>query len=82
MNTVTKRFNRVHAICNVLRNKACERCPSREAFPPHGNGTRGCYMLAKEVLNIAVHGNPWGDKKRNSSGGVKRWRKRFNREHE
>jgi hypothetical protein len=34
--------------------------------------------LAEEVINIAVHGNPWGEKAQES--GIKRFRETFNAE--
>jgi hypothetical protein len=34
--------------------------------------------LAEEVINIAVHGNPWGEKAQES--GIKRFREAFNAE--
>lgn len=74
------RFNRVHAVCQYLRNspKVCKRCPAWERTPPYGKSQRFCYGMAQEVINIAVHGNPWGKGIKRKS--VAKWRKRFNRE--
>lgn len=76
--TTEKRFNRVHALCERLRDKPCLRCPASEPMPPYGRCQKMCYGLAKEALNIAMHGNPWG--RRGVSKHVKRWRKNFNTE--
>jgi hypothetical protein len=69
-----KRFNRVHAICAYLRDKPCMGCPSLHKDPEFGWCRRGCYALAREVVNIAKYGNPWG--KRHDPKGMKKWRKR------
>jgi hypothetical protein len=71
-----KRFNRIHAICERLRKKPCLLCPAWEAFEGHGRCQRGCYGLAQELSDIAVHGNPWG--KRGLRKHIQSWRKRFN----
>lgn len=60
---------RLHAICQLMREHTwagideskvrCEKCPAT-IETPYGRGTQGCYLLAQEVYNIAVHGNPRG----------------------
>lgn len=75
-----KRFNRIHAICEYLnrsKEKACQRCPASEPMPPYGKCQRFCYGIAKEVLDIAIHGNPWG--KGTTRKNVARWRKNLGR---
>ena len=71
-----KRFNRVHAVCTYLRHAACLKCPAR-VQSPYGPGTAGCYLIAKEVINIAHHGSPWPVYAK--AANVKKWRQRFNR---
>lgn len=56
---------RVHAICKLIRGHTwagidesktvCHDCPAAEDSS-YGPGTRGCYLLAQEVFNMAVHG--------------------------
>lgn len=78
--TAVKRFNRIHAVCVMLRRKPCDGCSAWERFEGVDpfKGKRGCRALAEETVNIAAHGNPWGKKHRRE--GVCKWRKRFNRE--
>ena len=78
-----KRFNKVHAMCqrmrdgiNLRRETLCKLCPAWEQTPGHGKTQRMCYSIAKETMNIAVHGNPWG---RNAKH-AKSWRKRWQRD--
>lgn len=62
---------RIHEICKVMRENTwtgideskalCHGCPMREDTA-YGIGTRGCYLLALEVFNIAVHGDRLGPK--------------------
>jgi hypothetical protein len=70
---------RIHAICRYLRYRPdgpCNRCPATFTDPIHGECIRGCFSLAEEVSNIAVHGNPWGEKA--TQPGIKRFRETFN----
>lgn len=77
-----KRFNRVHAVCQALRDginckrtTVCKRCPSVENFGPGaGRGVRGCYVRAREIVNIVKIGWPWRTPPKNKRG--KSWRKR------
>lgn len=73
------RFNRVHAICQELRNginckhtTKCKRCPIREKTP-YGWGVRGCVWRAQEIINIAKIGWPWSKPPKGKRG--KQWRK-------
>lgn len=74
---MTKTFDPIHAICVRLRDQPCKLCPAQEPSP-YGPMTRGCYALARECLEIARHGNPWGAE--TPSGTVDRWQKDFNAE--
>jgi len=50
----------IRVICPYLRDlKECERCPVSENDKNHGPYTRGCRLLAEEVINICQTGNPW-----------------------
>lgn len=52
----------VWRVCHALRtadDKDCEHCPPSEDFNGHGDCTRGCYMIAVELVNITETGNPW-----------------------
>ncbi len=71
-------FDRVHAVCVRLRNEKCRLCPASFEHEVYGNMVFGCYGLAAETVNIAVHGNPWGSGP--SEEVVKAWQARFNRE--
>jgi hypothetical protein len=78
------KFNRVHAMCSMARayftkeRGPCELCPAWQDFGPGARkGKRGCRMAAEEMVNVAVHGNPWG--KRGVAKHIARWRKRFNK---
>lgn len=76
---MTERLLRIHAICRYLRDlKPCELCPPTFTDPIHGECVRMCFSLAEEVSNIAVHGNPWGE--RASEAGIKKFRETFNAE--
>jgi hypothetical protein len=74
----TTQFDRVHAVCARLRDKPCKLCPATFHDPLYGKVIHGCYALAAETVNIAVHGNPWGAGP--SDEAVKAWQERFNRE--
>lgn len=62
-------LERIHAICNIIRESTwagidegkskCRGCPA-VIESPYGPGTQGCYLLALEVFNIALHGHPLG----------------------
>lgn len=71
-------FDRVHAVCARLRNKPCGLCPALFEHEQYGKCIYGCYALAAETVNIAVHGNPWGSGANEQS--VQAWQERFNRE--
>ena len=73
-----KEFDRVHAVCVRLRDKPCKLCPATFTDERYGEMVHGCYGLAAETVNIAVHGNPWGSDAREQS--VKAWQERFNHE--
>ena len=76
-----KRFNRVHAICQEIRNglnckddTKCKRCPIRFHEPGVGWCVKGCVLRAQEVINIAKIGYPWPRVPRFKRG--RDWRKR------
>lgn len=72
---------RVHAVCRYLRNRPdepCQLCPATFTDPIHGECMLGCVALAEEVINIAVHGHPHGEKGIELHG--QKWRERFNDE--
>lgn len=49
----------VHAICPYLRDfKPCEECPKWQTDEKYGKVTKGCYVLANEVMNICQTGHP------------------------
>lgn len=82
--TSVPRFNKVHAMCqrlrdgiNLKRDTLCKLCPAWEKLDGHGKCQRMCYGIAQEAINIAKHGNPWGT--RAVPKHVKRWRKRWQR---
>ena len=74
----SKPFDRVHAVCVRLRDQPCKLCPATFDDERYGKMIHGCYALAAEAVNIAVHGDPWGGGA--SEETVKAWRERFNRE--
>lgn len=74
----TPKFNRVHAVCNRLRNKRCRLCPARFKDEHYGPMIHGCYALASELINIVVNGHPWSKKAPRKN--IRAWRKRFNHE--
>lgn len=69
MNAPLTTDERLHAICKAIRENTwagidesralCHGCPA-VIESPYGPGTQGCYLLAIEVFNIAVHGNRLG----------------------
>ena len=70
-------FNRIHAVCGMLRKKRCQLCPAWEKLEgERGKVMKGCYIQAAEVVKIAQFGNPWG--KRGKPKHIKSWRKRCN----
>lgn len=77
---MTRRFNRIHAICTYLREERgsgpCKGCPAwhREPDMP-GLWTPGCYRMAKEVLNIAQKGDPFNGRANKQT--VRDWRRRM-----
>jgi hypothetical protein len=77
----TPRFNRVHAVCQALRDgmnyqgdTVCQRCPIRFKEPGIGWCVKGCVTHAQEVINIAKIGWPWRKPPKSARG--KAWRKR------
>lgn len=50
----------VWRICPYLRpGNGCKHCPEWKDLGHHGMGSPGCYLLAREVINIAQTGNEW-----------------------
>lgn len=77
-----KRFNRVHAVCQALRDginckrdTLCKLCPMREHTKGIGWTVRGCVWRAQEVIQLAKTGWPWG--RRPTSKRGRDWRKRW-----
>lgn len=75
---IEKPFDRVHAVCARLRGQCCKLCPASFNDERYGKVIHGCYAMAAETVNIAVHGNPWGSGA--SEEVVKAWQGRFNHE--
>lgn len=73
------KFNRVHAVCNRLRDQKCRLCPARFKDERYGWMIHGCYGLAKELMNIVTNGHPWS--KKAPVKHIRAWRKQFNREY-
>ena len=52
----------VWQICPYIDGKegdgVCKKCPPKETWMGRPNCTRGCYLLAKEVVNIVQTGHP------------------------
>lgn len=76
-----ERFNRVHAVCQMLRDginckrtTVCQRCPARFKEPGYGWCVKGCYLHAQEVVHIARIGWPWPKAPKSKRG--KTWRQR------
>jgi hypothetical protein len=72
---------RIHAVCGYLRSRperSCKLCPATVTDPEFGECIPGCVALAREVINLAVHGHPHGAKGIALHG--QKWRKHFNDE--
>lgn len=80
--TLDERLFRIHAVCRYLRyrpDEPCKRCPLTfidPRRPEDGECQKGCVGLAEEVINIAVHGHPHGERGIELHG--QKWRERFN----
>ena len=75
----SERLLRIHAICRYLRGRPdepCQLCPAHYTEAHYGECVKGCFHLAQEVYQIAVYGNPWGERAQES--GIKRFRETFN----
>lgn len=62
----------VHKVCSMLRKHdeiadyRCKECPATVIIASGYKGKQGCRLLAEEMVNIVMHGNPWGRKYRNT----------------
>ncbi len=77
--TADEHLFRIHAVCRYLRyrpDEPCLRCPLTCTDGQYGEMKRGCVALAEEVINIAVHGHPHGERGIELHG--QKWRERFN----
>jgi hypothetical protein len=61
----------IHMVCARLRNKPCKECPAWEKDKDYGKMQRGCYGLARELINIVKRGGPF---KKVTANRI--WRKR------
>lgn len=57
-----KPIKTIYCVCEYLRG-ACKHCkPTVES--PYGRGEPGCYGVAREVVNVVRHGNPFGKRRK------------------
>jgi hypothetical protein len=63
-------LNTMHLICAYL-NEGCRQCPAVTSSP-YGGGEKGCYGIAREIVNIVHRGGPF-----DSMSANLRWRARI-----
>lgn len=65
----------VHKVCYFLKKRdaalhggtmdgheKCLECPAKQKTSSGRSGTKMCYLMAQECMNVARWGNPWGEK--------------------
>ena len=61
----------VWRVCGYMRisdERTCKRCPASEDYGHHGRVSRGCYLIAAEMINVVETGSPWRDGRKVDGG--------------